>query len=237
MKTNPIHLVIIEDNPDLRDDLHFQLSSDSIHVTSMEDGKNIDEHLLKEACDVAIIDIGLPGEDGLSIAERLHQTHPEIGLILLTAQASLDSRLDGLHRGADIYLVKPVSCHELRAQINSLYRRINPVSRIWQLKQAGRELISPQGVSIRLTGMEGSLMTILSQNQSQAVSRQRLVDAIAIGDINEFDPRRIEVCISRLRQKLHDSMVLNTDSDSDIDLPLKTVRNVGYVFTQPVTIS
>ena len=239
MNEKPIYIVIVEDNPDLRDELQFQLSSERLNVATMGDAKAFDDHLLNHPCDIAILDIGLPGEDGLSIANRLRQTHSKMGIIILTARSELDSRLDGLQCGADAYLVKPISGLELQAQILSLSRRIKlgdvQAPNSWTLQQAGRELITPLGVSISLTHMESSVMTILAQQSGEAVSRELLIKNIAIKNIHEFDPRRLEVCISRLRQKIQNSMGVSTSNEKKAELPLKTVRNVGYIFTQSIT--
>jgi len=236
MNEKSVHIAIVEDNPDLRAELHFQLSNEKNHVVVMSDGKSLDNHILHHPCDIVILDIGLPGEDGLSIANRLHQTHSDIGIIILTARSTLDSRLDGLEHGADIYLVKPVSHHELQAQIKALYRRIKRDVARWQLKQAGRELVTPQGESIPLTHMEGSIMNLLAQHSGEAVARAVLIKGIVAVDTHEFDPRRIEVCISRLRQKMQKSTRSNSSGSNNFEQPLKTVRSVGYIFTQAIAI-
>jgi DNA-binding response OmpR family regulator len=241
MNQKYIHVVIVEDNLDLRDEMQFQLSSDRLHVVAMSDGAAFDEHLLHHPCDIAILDIGLPGEDGLSIANRLHQTHSEIGIIMLTARSGLDTRLKGLENGADIYLVKPIKSSELQAQIFSLFRRVKThdvkVNGKWVLKQVGRELITPQGVSIMLTHMEGAVMNALAKQSGTAVIRESLIRNIAIENPQDFDHRRLEVCISRLRQKIQNNMDANIkNSVYPFELPLKTVRSVGYIFTEEIII-
>ena len=236
----PLQLVLVEDNADLRDDLQFQLSSQGLQVAALPDALALDNHLLSNRCDVAVLDIGLPGESGLSIAARLRQAYPAMGIIMLTARGELDSRLDGYKQGADTYLVKPVDWRELLAQIHALHRRAGvlappALSDAWMLKQAGRELVTPQGRSISLTHMESVVLTVLAQHAGQTVDRDVLMSEILGEQAYQLDPRRLEVCISRLRQKMLDAMESDVGIQND-QLPLKTVRGAGYTFTQPISI-
>lgn len=236
----PLQLTLVEDNADLRDDLQFQLRSQGLQVAALADAVALDQHLLSAQCDVVVLDIGLPGESGLSIAARLRQTHPAMGIIMLTAHGELDSRLDGYKQGADAYLVKPVDWRELLAQIHALHRRTavlaNPApANEWMLKQAGRELVTPQGRSISLTHMEGVVLKVLAQHAGETVERAVLMSQVLGEQAYQLDPRRLEVCISRLRQKMLDAMDSSAGIQTD-QLPLKTVRGAGYTFTQAISI-
>lgn len=236
----PIQLALVEDNADLRDDLQFQLSSQGLQVAALADGVALDHHLRGAPCDITVLDIGLPGETGLSIAARLRQAYPAMGIVMLTARGELDSRLQGYQNGADIYLVKPVDWRELLAQIHALHRRVavlaTPASTDgWVLRQAGRELVTPQGRSISLTHMEGMVLKVLAQHAGKTVERALLMSEMLGEQAYQLDPRRLEVCISRLRQKMLDAMDSNAGVQND-QLPLKTVRGAGYTFTQTVRI-
>lgn len=235
-----LQIALVEDNADLRDDLQFQLSAQGLQVTALADALALDHHLLNAQCDVAVLDIGLPGENGLSIAARLRQTRPTMGIIMLTARGELDSRLDGYKQGADAYLVKPVDWRELLAQIHALQRRaaglVTPApAGAWTLKQAGRELVTPQGRSIGLTHMESVVLKVLAQHAGKTVKRDLLMAEVLGEQAYQLDPRRLEVCISRLRQKLLDALDRDAGIQND-QLPLKTVRGAGYTFTQAISI-
>jgi len=236
----PIQIALVEDNADLRDDLQFQLSSQGLKVAALADAVALDRHLRKARCDIAILDIGLPGENGLSIAARLRQAYPSMGIIMLTARGELDSRLNGYKQGADIYLVKPVDWRELLAQIQALHRRVvvlaTPASsNEWLLKQAGRELVTPQGRAISLTHMEGLVLKLLAKHAGQTVERALLMSELLGEQADQLDSHRLEVCISRLRQKMFDAIDANVGGQSH-QLPLKTVRGAGYTFTQAIHI-
>ena len=236
----PLQIVLVEDNADLRDDLQFQLGSQGLQVAALADAVALDHHLLTFRCNIVVLDIGLPGENGLSIAARLRHAYPAMGIIMLTARGEIDTRLEGYQQGADTYLVKPVDWRELLAQIYALHRRIAisvapaPADG-WALKQAGRELVTPQGRSISLTHMEGVVLRVLAQHVGKTVERASLMSEVLGDQAYQLDPRRLEVCISRLRQKMLDAMDSNPGVKND-QLPLKTVRGAGYTFTQAISI-
>lgn len=245
MVEKSIRIALVEDNPDLRDDLQFQLSRNGLDVAAFGDAPALDAFLRDGVCDIAILDIGLPGEDGLSIAGRLRLAHASLGIILLTAQGEIESRLMGYERGADIYLVKPVDWRELVAQIHALHRRLKspPVPHItsWVLRQSGRELVSPAGKSLSLTAMEAKVLGLLARNAGEIVERDALMAEVAGEHSHQLDPRRLEVCISRLRQKCLDGLNGGREHASDTGdasarMPLRTVRGAGYIFTQAIHV-
>lgn len=241
LKNNNFKVVLVEDNADLRDELDFQLSANGINITTVSDAIELDQFLSSTSCDIVILDIGLPGEDGLSIAGRLRKSHPELGIIILTARDGLESLLSGFKQGADAYLVKPVDWRELIAQIQALRLRIRRASteetNTWVLREAGRKLVSPLGLSTKLTHMESQILTTLGQCSGQIVTRKKIIQVLQPKTPYNFDPRRLEVCISRLRQKI---IMLMENSDTGklttADSPLKTVRGSGYIFTRAIKI-
>jgi len=235
-----VNVILVEDNADLREELIFQWQISKINVTGVAVGMQLDQYMQNHHYDIAVVDIGRPGENGLSIAQRFRQSHSNMGIIMLTAQDAIDTRLEGFSSGADIYLVKPVDTRELAAQIAALHRRLNTtnkslqVNNAWYLLFGGREIISPNKHTISLTHMEGQLMIILAKHAGKTVSREMLIQQISPEETNSFDPRRLEVCISRLRQKLLSS--LSIEGSNDAQQPIKTVRAKGYAFTQLITI-
>lgn len=148
-----IHIAVVEDNEDLRDEVVFHLGRMGHCVTGLPDGTALDRHLASQPADVLVLDLGLPGEDGVSIARRLAVSHPRLAIAMLTARGQLEDRLVGLESGADIYLVKPVDMRELSAVCESLYRRLHRVdvperpAEGWQLDMQSLELVPPGGAA------------------------------------------------------------------------------------------
>jgi DNA-binding response OmpR family regulator len=116
---------LIEDNIEYRDNLAFFLRREGFDVVFESDGHAIDLTLAQHPCDLILLDLGLPYEDGLAIAQRLRAQQPALGIVMLTARGSLDERLSGMRDGADAYLVKPVDFRELMAVLKSLLRRLD----------------------------------------------------------------------------------------------------------------
>lgn len=223
-------VAVIEDNGDLREEIVFHLSHAGYQAEGVADGPGLDRVLQADAPDVVVLDIGLPGEDGFSIATRLRRDHPEIGIVMLTARSLLEDKLQGLALGADAYLVKPVDLRELIAVVASVGRRL-PARQAdndsgWQLDTRRRAVVSPAGVTASLTHTEYLLMLQLAQAAPQVASRRVLIEALG-HDFLQFDERRIEAAISRLRKKLQ----LGANES-----PLRSARTQGYVFAAPIKI-
>lgn len=229
-----IRIAVVEDNLDLLDEIVFHLSRQGHQVVGLCNSIELNRHLAIEQLDVVVLDVGLPGEDGLSIAGRLRLTHPQMGIAMLTARGQLEDRLAGLSSGADIYLVKPVDMRELAAVIESLYRRVHrevrpaePPGGGWQLDCHTLELLSPTQVSVMLTPTEFNLVRELAKVSPETVTRVRLAAAMGHAEL-DFDFRRLETALSRLRKKIEH----RTGEAS----PLRNARNVGYVFAAPIRV-
>jgi two-component system OmpR family response regulator len=235
------HILLVEDNLDLRDDLCFQLKRQGYTLDTAGSAKEMDVLLHANHYEIAVIDIGLPGEDGLSIARRLRNIHPHLGIIFMTARGEIETKIQGLSIGADSYLVKPVDVRELIAVIQALYNRIQSLihpGETWRLDSSMRVLFTPHSESIQLTHMEGQLLRLLAQSPKNPVSREQLIAVIAGDSAYSFDPRRIEVCMSRLRRKILDTFCNSeTDNPNAQDkIPVKAARGIGYVFTENIII-
>lgn len=231
-----IHVALVEDNPDLREEVAFHLSRAGHAVTGLPDGLALDAHLASSPVDVLILDLGLPGEDGLAIAERLRRARPQLPIAMLTARGQVEDRVLGLKTGADIYLVKPVDMRELSAVVESLYRRLQrdpgPAgsladTALWRLDAYTMELRSPAQESVMLTPTEFSLLRELAQAAPEPVLRTRLAAAIGHPE-PDFDYRRLETAMSRLRKKI--------DARCSEGGALRSARNVGYVFAAPIEL-
>jgi DNA-binding response OmpR family regulator len=218
---NNIAVAIVEDNADLLDDLVFNLSWRGIVPTPFLNGAGFDAAMRDgRSWQVVVLDLGLPGEDGLSIARRLRASHPLMGIIMLTAHGSVADRIQGLTDGADIYLVKPADMGELAAAIKTVARRLPESAlapQVWRVDTVGMRLIDPDGKEIELSHSEIALVRALAQSPDHFCETDALV--VAIGkDPHIYDSRALQVLLSRLRLKLGN------------ESPLKAVRAKGYIF-------
>lgn len=225
-----IRIALVEDNTDLRDELVFHLQRLGHDVAGFASGEQLDAWLHEQTPDVLVLDIGLPGESGLSIAARLRPLHPTLGIVMLTARGEIDDRVAGFGVGADIYLVKPADLRELAVVVESLYRRAHRLVRprqqeYWQLDCHTLELVAPGGSKILLTPSEFKLMRVLAEAAPEGVPRARLVEALGFRDL-DFDHRRLETTMSRLRKKL--------ETRAEEVSPLRSVRSVGYAFVATI---
>lgn len=220
-----LKICIVEDEADLREELVEALAEAGFGVRAFPASRELYAALLATPCDIAILDIGLPGEDGFSIAERLRSLGP-VGIIMLTARAGIDDRVRALGGGADIYLTKPVNLRELLAVIGSLARRLKvnvpeAIPTAWALSTDGWTLLDPNGVGLPLTAQERTFLECLWQSAGEAVAREDLAVAMG-GDPYEYDFHRLDTLVSRLRRKA---------AEIGLTLPLRSVRGMGYLVT------
>lgn len=217
-------IAIIEDNLDLLDDLVFNLAHRGFAPDGFDSGEAFDA-ALSAGCPwlVLILDLGLPGEDGLSIARRLRNSQPGLGIVMLTARGKLEDRIQGLADGADSYLCKPVDMDELAMTVRAVMRRVAPIqgaagTDIWTLDIAGYCLVRPDGRRIPLGYADLLIIKTLAAASGMPVDRDQLV--VAIGkDPDVYDMRAMEMTMSRLRKKLGE------------DSPITAARGKGYVFS------
>lgn len=226
-----IRVGLVEDNADFRAEVAFHLRRAGLAVVLESDGGDLDAQLARHPCDLLVLDLGLPAEDGLSIATRLRHRQPGLGIVMLTAWSELSDRLTGLAQGADAYLVKPVDMRELVAVLLSLHRRLAtpPASApgTWRLVPATLELRSPQGTAVSLTVIELALLRQLATVAPEPVPRRALAAAIGHPEL-DFDDRRLEVHFSRLRRKLDTAF-----AEQDL---IRAARGRGYLFAAPLRV-
>ncbi len=223
-----IRIGLIEDNIEYRDNLAFFLRREGFDIAFESDGHEIDPTLAQHPCDLILLDLGLPDEDGLSIARRLREQRPALGIVMLTARSSLDDRLNGMRDGADAYLVKPVDFRELMGVLKSLIRRldIREQSATWLLQAPKLQLVPPDGSPIKLTGREAKLLGHMVRTHPKAASRQTLAESDnAVAGPQEL--RSIEVALSRLRKKIQDATGQQLIFAS---------RSEGYLFGAPIRL-
>ena len=234
------HILIVDDAPEIRDVVEEYLTGEGFRVSTAPDGAGMRSVLNRSPADLVILDLMLPGEDGLSLA-RLLRSQSGIGIIILTGRGDTVDRIIGLEMGADDYLPKPFNLRELLARVKSVLRRVqNPTAdgpqptrsharfAGWNFDLSSRELLSPAGLGIRLTTAEFDLLAAFVSYANQVLSRDRLLDLARNREAGPFD-RTIDVQVGRLRRKLED--------DPQNPSLIKTVRGSGYIFTATVELS
>jgi two-component system, OmpR family, response regulator PhoP len=229
--TENISVCTVEDDDDLREEIIAALALRGFDARGFSCSGEFYKGLLQAPCDIIILDINLPGEDGITIAEFLHETS-HAGIIMLTGCDQVEDKVRALLKGADVYLVKPVDFDELSANILSLARRISTAhleleqcteqeaATGWRLSADTWSLRAPDGTAVALTLTEQKLMAALFATPGLTVTRETLISAL--GHRSEYyDNHRLDMLISRFRRK-----VFNATAQS---LPLQAVRGVGFI--------
>ena len=233
------HILIVDDDPEIRDLTARFLKKHGYRVDTAADARAMDQTLESGRFDLVVLDLMLPGEDGLSICRRL-RTETALPIIMLTALGEDTDRIVGLEMGADDYLPKPFNPRELLARIKAVLRRADaapPAGQAsedggvlafegWRLDTTRRELKAHDGVLVPLTAGEFDLLTAFAERPQRVLSRDQLLDLTRGRDGGPFD-RSIDVQLSRLRRKIED--------DPKEPTLIKTVRGGGYIFTADVT--
>ena len=233
------HLLIVDDDPGLRELLTDYLGRNGFRVSGASDGCGLWAALERETVDLVILDLMLPGDDGLVLCRTL-RARSSIPIIMLTARGDATDRIVGLEMGADDFLPKPFNPRELLARIKALLRRTRSndaaepiesgtVLRLcfagWCLEVATRQLIAPDGLCVPLGAAEYRLLRVFLDHPQRILSRDQLLDLTQGREATPFD-RSIDVQVSRLRRRLRD--------DPRESTLLKTVRSEGYLFAAPV---
>lgn len=231
MASHPAHVLIVEDDPVTRVKLAAYFNAAGYSVAVAEDGMQMREMLMQKPADVLMIDINLPGQDGLQLTRELRE-RSEIGIILVTGRTDTVDRIVGLEMGADDYVTKPFDQRELLARVKNLVRRVQrsrtrteneTIRRFlgWSLDLGQRTLRDADGNYVDLTRAELKTLSLLSANPGQVLSRDRILHEIANRDWDPAD-RTVDVVIRRLRQKLKDGA-----RNSRI---IQTSHGEGYLF-------
>jgi two-component system response regulator PhoP len=228
----PLRVFLVDDDDDLREEMVLLLERAGFDVRGLADAAAFYRAHAILRCEVAVLDIGLRGEDGLSIAAALRSSGP-VGIVMASARGAVEDRISALQRGADVYMVKPIHIEELVATIHTLGRRVRAVmppapqpgrapvqeaANTWRLTQSGWVLCDPQGKTLKLTTTERAFMACFIEAGDAVVSREQLIQRIAL-DADDFDPRRLDVITSRLRRKAE---------LAGMPLPLYAVRGKGF---------
>ncbi len=242
-----MHILVVDDDGEIRRLVAKFLRENGFHVIAARDGLEMQDYLGSARVDLIVLDVMLPGTNGLDLCRELRRTS-SLPVIMLTAKGDDTDRIVGLEIGADDYLAKPFNPRELLARINAVLRRsLNPgsgdsasgrpprsprayVFNGWQIDLLKRELLNPAGIIIDLSAAEYGLLVTFAEASQRVLSRDHLLDAARNRQATGFD-RSIDVLVSRLRRKID-----SDDSDEATSL-IKTVRGQGYMFAAPVTVS
>jgi len=230
-----VHVLAVDDDPSVRQMIADYLTDNDIEVTAVGSGKEIAEVMARHTIDLLILDLKLPGEDGMQIARNL-RTESDVPIIILTGRKDEADRVMGLELGADDYLTKPFSPRELLARIRALLRRTrahetiaNGLSRIrgyrfagWELNVRLRRLKSPQGETIPTTNSEFNLLVAFLAAPQRVLSREQLLELSRLHDDEVYD-RSVDVQVGRLRKKI--------EAKGARTQLIRTERGAGYVFT------
>lgn len=218
-------VAIVEDDPDLLDSILEFLRAQAYPAWGAGSAEAFYKRLAVESADVVVLDIGLPGEDGLSICQYLRTHDQRIGIIFVTARGLRDDRLTGLEAGADAYLVKPVDMDELVLLLKRFGQRgalaDAAPSAAWRLARHEWQLVAPDGRVLKLTAREHQLLALLVGAAGAIVSKRELSEAL-FGARVRLGEDRLEVMLSRLRKK--------GSAACGQPLPIRTAHAEGYAF-------
>ena len=241
MSATADHILIVDDDRDIRELLADYLTKQGLRCTTAANGREMRMVLDHHRIDLIVLDIMMPGEDGLTLCRGLRAGGPHVAtpVLMLTARGDEMDRIVGLEMGADDYLPKPFVPRELYARIRAILRRARALPpnldepetprRLhfagWTLDTVARHLVDGQGVVVPLSGSEFRLLSVFVARPQRVLSRDQLMELTRGRDAEVFD-RSIDLAVSRLRQRLRDNA-----RDPAI---IKTVRNGGYVLASDV---
>jgi two-component system OmpR family response regulator len=233
-------ILIVEDDPAIRDMLVEYLGAHGYEVAAAEGGAKMREAIEQALPDVVLLDVHLPGEDGLTLARFLRERY-DVGIIMVTGAADVVDRVAGLEVGADDYVTKPFDPRELRARVKSVLRRLaatpdrgdegTPAPAAsskaiggCRLDLRSHQLFGADGAEIPITGMEFDLLKVFVERPNQVLSRDQLLTLTRNRGWEPFD-RSVDIRIARLRRKV--------EADPDRPQAIRTVRGAGYMFVPP----
>ncbi len=226
------HILTVDDDAEIRDLIKGYLEGQGYSVSTASNGETMRHVMATREVDLVLLDLVMPGEDGLTLTRYL-RGNSSVGIIILTGKGDTVDRVVGLEMGADDYLAKPFAMRELLARIRSVSRRTtdrpeirarrDDVARFagWELDFAAQQLKSLQGERVPLTGAEFTLLAAMVNNPYRVLTRDKILDLVKQGGDTPFD-RAVDVLVYRLRQKI--------EADPKHPTLNKTVRGAGYMF-------
>ena len=232
-------IIVVDDEPELSELIGEYLGRNGFQVRTAASGTDLDTCLAAQGADLIVLDVNMPGEDGLSISRRLRRTNG-VPILMLTSAGDVVDRVLALEVGVDDYVTKPFDLRELRARIRTILRRthqpvtkldltamqVKPARRlvpfgIVQMDTEARCLYRGDGTEVALTAMEYDLLQVFADNPNRVLTRDRLLELANRNDRDPFD-RSIDIRVTRLRRKV--------ESDPAKPTTIRTVRGTGYMF-------
>ncbi len=239
-----LHILVVDDDEKIRTMLRRYLADEGFEVSLAADGAAMRAILDHRAANLLLLDLVMPGEDGLTLIKQVRQKHGALPIIMLTGRGDVIDRVVGLETGADDYLAKPFHLRELLARIRTVLRRAEPAPAAaaatpappapggsmfefqgWRLDPTKRELIGPGG-AVELTSGEYDLLHAFAASPNRVLSRDQLMDMVK-GRAWAANDRAIDTQVVRLRKKI--------ERDPARPALIKTVRGAGYIFATPVS--
>ncbi|NTU92840.1 MAG: response regulator transcription factor [Chlorobiaceae bacterium] len=235
-------IIVVEDDRDFRESMVEYLLLAGYDVTGVGSALEFYQAIARDRFLLAILDIGLPDQDGFVLAEYIRK-NSEMRIVMLTAQSSLDSKINAYRSGADTYLVKPIDFAELAASLDSMIGRLNsksaddeqptPIAPLhggktehWRLMRSEHSLFAPNGNMTALTSKEFDLLEQLAASPKTVVERRTLLQTLVYDD-DDLGNRALDALIHRLRRKKEDLGLM---------IPVKTVHGSGYSFSELIVI-
>jgi len=237
------HILVVDDDREIRELVSSYLKKNGLRTSVAADGRQMRSFLDGNTVDLIVLDVMMPGDDGLVLCRELRAgKHKATPVLMLTARDDEMDRIIGLEMGADDYLSKPFAARELLARIKAILRRtrmlppnlqISEAGQLltfgeWRLDTVGRHLLDREGTTVSLSGAEYRLLRVFIDHPQRVLNRDQLLNLTQGRDAELFD-RSIDLLVSRVRQRLGD--------DAREPVYIKTVRAEGYVLAVPVEIS
>ena len=235
---NPPHVMVVDDDPEIRAVLTEYLANNQMRVTALASGREMLEAFETEAIDLVLLDVRMPGENGMMLTQALRE-RASVPIVLLTGNAEEADRVMGLELGADDYVTKPFSPRELLARIRAVLRRYQAPSDAparddkrrafrfagWELNLRTRKLTAPDGRKLDLSNGEFSLLAAFCGSPQRVLSRDQLITLSRLHNAEVYE-RTVDVQIVRLRRKI--------EPDPARPELIVTERGAGYIFVPPV---
>ena len=237
--SSPAHVLVVDDEPAIGDLIRNYLTRHGMRVSVAAGGEEMRRIMAEDPVDLVLLDLGLPGEDGLSLTRHI-RTHSNVGVIIVTGSGESVDRIVSLELGADDFVSKPFDLRELLARIRSVLRRTAAAAAAqapartestglrfagWHLETQSRRLFAPDGTEVPLTTGEYELLKVFAENPNRVLSRDQLLQQTRNRDAGPYD-RAIDMQIARLRRKI--------EPDAERPVLIKSVRGAGYIFTPAV---
>ena len=230
------HILIVDDDPEIRDMLVAYLQRQGLRASGARNGREMRDRIARDRVDLLVLDLMLPGEDGIELCRELRAPGcPALPIVMLSARSDEADRILGLELGADDYLAKPFAARELLARVSAVLRRTRMMPPVisaelpqphlrfgeWTLDTIARHLVDGAGLVVMLSGAEYRLLRVLLDHPQRILTRDQLLQLTRGRDSDVFD-RSIDLRVMRLRRKI--------ERNPDKPEVIKTVRNVGYVY-------